>query len=58
MISLKGETCWDTRTLLFHVVLIENIDLFILAARLPIFGVVSSVVLQEGKINTLFILQR
>lgn len=47
-----------TRTFLLDGVLVENIDQLVFTARLPVFGVVGSVVLQEGEINTLLILQR
>lgn len=54
---LKRDTCWGTHTFRLDGVLVENIDQLIFAARLPVFGVVSSIVLQKGKINTLLILQ-
>lgn len=39
-------------------ILVENVDQLILAASLSGFGVVSSVVLQKGEINTFVVLQR
>lgn len=54
----QRDACWGTRTFRLDGVLVENIDQLIFAARLPIFGVVASVILQKGKINTLLILQR
>lgn len=58
MIIFKGDTCWDKRTFLLHGVLIENIQQLIFTTRFPVFGVVSSIVFHEGKINTLLIHQR
>lgn len=51
-------TCLGKPTLFLDGVLVENIDQLIFTARLPVFGVVGSIVLQEGEINPLLILQR
>ncbi len=56
--NLCESTCRATLTFLPDGVLVENVDQLIFATRLSVSGVVGSIVLQEGKINTLLILQR
>lgn len=48
----------NRHTSLLNGVMVEDIDQFVFTAGFPIFCVMGSIVLQEGKINSLLILQR